>query len=176
MIGASTEGLKTACPNFLVGANMALSRRVLARVPRFDPELGPGALGFGGETLFARQLLAAGYRIRARFDVAVEHHFDEQRLAPEAVTETCRKTGRAKAYLAYHWDHSDLRGFDWIGCARCTLAYTWRRIMKADEWGRESPPSYWRLPTVEALAFLWQYAHERRRCRNYVKHGLVRNA
>lgn len=173
MIGASTERWETACPNFLVGANMAISRRVLAQVPRFDPELGPGALGYGGETLFAKQLLAAGYRIRARFDVAVEHHFDEQRLAPEAVTETCRKAGRAKAYLAYHWDHSDLRGFDWCGCVRKTLAYSWKRVFRASQWGRENPPEYWRLPAVEAAAFLSQYAHERRRGRRYERHGLA---
>jgi glycosyltransferase involved in cell wall biosynthesis len=41
---ASTEPIGRQTSEFAVGANMACSRKVLARVPAFDPELGPGAL------------------------------------------------------------------------------------------------------------------------------------
>jgi cellulose synthase/poly-beta-1,6-N-acetylglucosamine synthase-like glycosyltransferase len=46
---ASTDGWDARNPDAMNGANMAFSRRVLAKVPGFDPELGPGALGFWDE-------------------------------------------------------------------------------------------------------------------------------
>ena len=49
---SSTELLSAVDPAWVVAANLAFSRRVLARVPAFDPELGPGALGFEDEVLF----------------------------------------------------------------------------------------------------------------------------
>src|SRR5260221_11985896 len=44
---SATDGLKDGWLTEVVGANMAFHRRVLERVPKFDEELGPGALGFG---------------------------------------------------------------------------------------------------------------------------------
>ena len=69
---ASTELLSAEAPEYLVGANMALSREVFAKVPGFDPELGPGALGFYDDTLLGWQLQEAGYTIGSAFDVVVE--------------------------------------------------------------------------------------------------------
>ena len=77
---ASTETLAEDAPTNLTGANMAFHRRVLAKVPAFDVELGPGRLGFQDDVLFSKQLERAGYRIQRRFDVRVEHHFDFDRL------------------------------------------------------------------------------------------------
>ena len=68
---ASTEWLAQDGHEGMVGANMAISKRVLERVPEFDPELGPGTLGFGGETLFYLQLKEAGYRRLAAFDLVL---------------------------------------------------------------------------------------------------------
>ena len=50
----------------LTGANMAFARRVLERVPAFDPELGQGALGSCEESLFSRQLLCGRLSPRGR--------------------------------------------------------------------------------------------------------------
>ena len=59
----------------LVGGNMAFARRVLDTVPRFDPELGPGGLGFCDDTLFSLQLRAAGLRLLAAGeDSTALHH------------------------------------------------------------------------------------------------------
>src|SRR5688572_15573077 len=66
---ACTDGIDSDHPTSMVGANMAFSRKVLERVPAFDPELGPGALGFDDEAMFAWQLLEAGYRLLAAPDV-----------------------------------------------------------------------------------------------------------
>jgi hypothetical protein len=92
-------------PGVVFGASMALSRRVLDKVPGFEPELGAGRLGSGEETLFAWQALQAGYRITAAFDVTVEHHPDPSRLSREAYLGAALKRGRAHTYLRYHWFH-----------------------------------------------------------------------
>ncbi len=105
---ASTEDILPDRPDRFVGANMAFSRDVLDRVAAFEVELGPGALGFGDETLFSFQLRQAGYRLVTRFDVAVEHHFDPARLTRSKMLEAARQMGRSKAYVAYHWHHADL--------------------------------------------------------------------
>ncbi|HLJ53587.1 MAG TPA: glycosyltransferase family 2 protein, partial [Chthonomonadaceae bacterium] len=102
---ADTRGLDPERPMCMVGANMAFSRSVFARVPQFDTELGPGALGFCDETLFSMQLIEAGYRLRGQMDVFVEHHFDAARLAYGSLRDRMRKEGRCLAYIAHHWQH-----------------------------------------------------------------------
>lgn len=88
----------------LWGANMAFHRRVLGKVAGFDTELGAGALGFGEETLFAHQLLAAGFRIGGA-DVTVLHHPDERRISEADLLGAAEKRGRSHAYIAHHWHH-----------------------------------------------------------------------
>jgi len=102
---ASTQTLDRVHPDRMVGANMAFHRRVLRDVPSFDTELGPGALGFGDETLFSLQLCKAGYRLGAALDVAVEHHFDLNRLKRYSMIEIAQKMGRSEGFLAWHWRH-----------------------------------------------------------------------
>jgi glycosyltransferase involved in cell wall biosynthesis len=100
---ASTERLDPNHPSEMVGANMAFSRAVLQKVPRFDTELGPGAMGFGDETLFSWQLVRAGFRLKGALDVAVEHHFDPDRLSRASFLNAARLHGRSNGYLKYHW-------------------------------------------------------------------------
>ena len=63
----------------LVG-NCAFRRHVLERVYGFDPELGPGALGLGEDTLFGLQLTEAGYKIEYAKNALVVHFPDKSRL------------------------------------------------------------------------------------------------
>lgn len=105
---ASTESLDRDRPDRMVGANMAFHRRVLDKVPNFDAELGPGALGFADETLFSGQLLATGFRLIGMLDIAVEHHFDISRLTMVGMLDMAHKMGRSSGYLLYHWKHQQL--------------------------------------------------------------------
>ncbi len=91
----------------LTGANMAFARRVLEKVHCFDLEMGVGArVGAGAETLFSRQLLAAGFRlVAAGEDSTVEHHCGEHRLTRGSLTEVLMRHGRSQAYIDYHWRH-----------------------------------------------------------------------
>ncbi|MGH7215022.1 MAG: glycosyltransferase family 2 protein, partial [Tepidisphaeraceae bacterium] len=76
----STEHLRAdEPPPNMVGANMAFARRVLARVPQFDTDLGPGALGYHDDVLFSRQLAEAGFRIAFVPDALARHHFEPAR-------------------------------------------------------------------------------------------------
>ena len=102
---AATPGPDGAVPDAMVGANMAFSRDVLRRVPGFDVELGAGALGYMEETLFSLQLKRAGYRLVSRYQIAVEHHFDANRLKKATLIEAAAKRGRSSAYIHHHWEH-----------------------------------------------------------------------
>lgn len=102
---ASTGSIAQEDKPRMVGANMAFSRRVLEEVPGFDTDLGPGALGFDDDTLFAWQLLEAGYRMQLALDVCVEHHFEPDRLTRQSFLQSARKMGRSWAYVCYHWSH-----------------------------------------------------------------------
>ncbi|HVL38580.1 MAG TPA: glycosyltransferase family 2 protein [Fimbriimonadaceae bacterium] len=108
---ASTELLDRERPIGMVGANMAFARRVLDHVPTYDEELGAGSsYGFHEEVLFSRQLKKAGFKISPRFDVEVEHHFQEKRLLRSSFLDTAVKKGRSEAYLDYHYDHKSEEG------------------------------------------------------------------
>ncbi|MFY9621705.1 MAG: glycosyltransferase family A protein [Pyrinomonadaceae bacterium] len=169
---ASTDCLTAADPEYMVGANMAFSREVLAKVPAFDTELGPGALGFHDESLFTFQLKRAGYKVVSAFGVTVEHHFDECRLLRTSFFETARKMGRSSAYLAHHWEHEEIRR------PRVALALAQLRLAKwRVQRGREclSPEGMpqWEMFLLKQVHFHRQYLVERRRQHNYERHGLV---
>lgn len=100
---ASSEGLNGRCPGRMIGANMAFHRRVVASGLRFDPALGPGALGMGEETLLSYQMVSRGFRIGARLDVEVRHAFDPGRLCATAMASLARSMGRSEGYIAHHW-------------------------------------------------------------------------
>ena len=104
---ASTDELHPETPCRMVGANMAFGRHVLSKVPSFDTELGagPGLPGFGDETLFSALLLREGFRIKAALGVAVEHHFDINRINTDALLNLARRMGESEAFISWHFRH-----------------------------------------------------------------------
>jgi hypothetical protein len=169
---ASTEGLDPDQPARMVGANMAFHRRALQLVPEFDVELGPGALGFGDETLFSRQLLAAGCKLVSALDVAVEHHFDSSRLTGEGLLDLARKMGRTHAFVFHHWDHKRLR----LAHPRLILSGLKLHWARFSDWLTGSGNFGVSLSTIEAeqdYSFYCGYLIQRQRRRKYSLHGLV---
>jgi GT2 family glycosyltransferase len=169
---ASTEH-DAAEPPRLVGANMAFSRKVLERVPSFDTELGPGRLGFGDDTLFCYQLMAAGYRVVNASNACVKHHFDPNRLTRASFLATARKQGQTEAYLDRHWRH---RIEKWP-----RLRATWAmarlalwRIPRPHEWLRKEGASGAEMYYVQNLCRLRHYISEIRRPAAYEPGGLVK--
>ena len=165
---AGTDGLDRREPSRMVGANMAFARSVLEKVPAFDPELGPGAIGFGDDTLFSLQLRQAGYRIAAAFDAEVVHHFEERRLTVPHWLESARRMGRTDAWLAYHWENSD-----WARPWQMLLKAALRRGVLAARWSSIPAPERL-LQATRHLHACRQYLREFRRPRNYEPRGLVK--
>ena len=91
----------------MVGANMAYSKNVLAKVPSYGVELGPGALGLNDDILYSSQLKEAGYRMVSTNAAVVEHHFQEARLTRESLLKATEQYVASCAYLAHHWEHTE---------------------------------------------------------------------
>lgn len=171
---AATDFLDPREPEEMVGANMAVARTVLDRVPGFDPELGPGGFyGQADDSLFAWQLRRAGFRIAPRFDAAVEHHFDPRRLERSSFRRAAVHRGRTLAYLAHHWRHERL-SLPRLRAARTALRLLRRYLAHPGvRRVREGIPE-WEMTLLERLAFLRRWPRERRRPRNYDRFGLRR--
>ncbi|MGA3179076.1 MAG: glycosyltransferase family 2 protein [Verrucomicrobiota bacterium] len=154
----------------LIGASMAFHRRVLDRVPLFDPELGPGALGFGDDGLFSWQLEEAGFRIGYAPEALVTHHPDASRLSRASWLSAARARGRSEAYQLYHWLHGDIK------CARlrrwCLGAKLAAR-RRVTGMASEGAP-LWELSYVLHMEKCRQFQIECGRPRNYAKRGLRR--
>lgn len=169
---AATDWLDEQNPRGMVGANMAFSRDVLKHVPAFDTELGPGALGFGDEQLFASQLLEAGFRIVGRTHVCVEHHFEAHRLRRASWLQTARKRGRVHAYRGHHWEHWTSRWAAPRHLASLLRLALWRLAHSAVPDDEGCPERELNLEFATAL--YRAHLQERRRPRNYHFHGLAK--
>jgi glycosyltransferase involved in cell wall biosynthesis len=172
---AETNWIDAQEPQSMVGANMAFSREVLKQVPAFDVELDPGALGYFGDSLFAYQVKQAGYKLVAALNSRVEHHFDESRLSRSSFLEAARKHGRTWAYVKHHWLHETV-AHPGRQLLRAAMRYCYRRLKYRQECREAEGCPTWELLLLEEIYFYRQYFTERRRPRNYEKHGLVKRA
>lgn len=174
---ASTESLDPTNPGRLIGANMAFGRQVFSRVPGFDCELGAGALGYGEETLFASQLLAAGLVIGGALDAAVEHHFDPSRLTRAALLSAAEKAGRSEAYIAWHWAHELPEPCDRTLQSYRRDARMWAKLIRHRLLNRRDPATptcEWEIQQIKALAFRRQLRIEMLRPRGYSRRGTIK--
>jgi len=167
---ALSESLDPEQPSRLIGANMALHRRVFEVIPQFDPNLGPGRLGLEEETLLAHQLQQAGFRIIGALDVTVEHHFDSERLKHPSFKAAMHRLGQSKAYVSYHWRHqggSRLRSL--AGILKAAFQIGLRRFFsKAPEEGMPE----WEQAAWRNLHYHKQMLIEAGKPRSYDPHGL----
>jgi GT2 family glycosyltransferase len=157
----------------LIGANMGFRRSVLERVPRFDPELGPGALGFAEDTLFGWQLVQAGFKVGYAPKARAIHQLDVSRLRRRNWLNDSRKRGRTEAYRLYHWEHGDITSphLKWLWC---WIKLRLRRVL-------QRPPSLdsegcpgWEMSYVASMETFKQFCIEQRRPRNYSRRGLTK--
>jgi glycosyltransferase involved in cell wall biosynthesis len=171
---ASSDAFSSNPAGHLIGANMAFSRSVLAVVPTYDLELGPGTTqGSGEDTLFRRQIVQAGLRVGRAPEAVVEHHFDPSRLSRNYLLGYARRIGRSEAYIAHHWEHREMKHLRLSLCL-VALRLTRRRAIHVDNWRRKEGAQAWELDGVRNCAFLRHYLQLAGTPRNYTKHGLVR--
>ncbi len=156
----------------LIGTNMAIHRQVLERVPGFDPELGPGQLGFGEDTLFGAQLRQAGQRT-ARVPLDAEHHFLPERLTRVNFLSHPKKLRRSAAYTTHHWEHESLKMTRVNFTRKIAQLAVWRAAHPAEV--RNSEGMHPReIHHLRSLHLYGQALIERRRPRNYERYGLVK--
>ncbi len=170
---AASEGLEDGWLTEMIGANMGFHRRVLDRLPHFDEELGPGALGFGDDTLFSWQLEEAGFRLGRAPDAVVEHHCDEERLLRRSYLETAKKAGQSRAYLGYHWKQEDI-SWPLLRMLVVHLKMVRRRLISGKDMTRIEGCAEWEVSLVRELSHYRQLMIERGRPRNYNRRGLVK--
>ena len=168
---ASTQYLKPEELDRMVGANMAFGREVLERVAAFDAELGAGALGFGEESLFSRQILEAGFKLEIALDVCVEHHFDASRLARVHLIDAAQRRGRVSAYTKHHWEHTQIN-HPHYGLARAVLRLMWWRFLRRKQLQKATIAPVWELSMIWEISLYRAWLTERRRPRKYQKRGL----
>jgi glycosyltransferase involved in cell wall biosynthesis len=166
MFLASTEAMDPDRMDIMIGANCAFSRRVLNKVPSFDPELGPGALGFCEDILFSHQLVKAGYRLTAVFDHPVIHHFNSSRLSRNSFVERARAEGRSCAYVMHHWEHREIR-FAYLRLCAAFVRLQMGKRLRGRKWPHQEGIAEWEFLSIRRLAFRRQYLRERRRVRRY---------
>ncbi len=168
---ASSEEINPASPKSMVGANMAFSRNVLTRVPGFDTELGSGALGFGEDYMFASSLLAAGYRLMAVLDVAVEHRPSVDRLKRAAYLKAADRSGRTLGYMFHHVQHMRRSAVNLHILKQLIKLGILRFIRKP--YHKEEGIPLWEFEILQSVGMLRQYKLEKMRPYRYEANGVM---
>jgi hypothetical protein len=83
------------------GVSMGASRAVLESVG-FDEALGTARRPYGGDVVFRRDVVGAGFREQPVAGVAVERHLGPRALARRELIARARAHGRAAAYVDRH--------------------------------------------------------------------------
>ncbi len=160
-------------PDEIPGANMAVHRRVFQRVPAYDTELGGGGLGNCEDSLFSRQLIAAGFRLGLAREAPVEHHFQVTKLQYGQWIRNARAAGHSQAYLLHHWYHRSLQA------PRARRIYLMvklalRQSLRPRRNELEEGIPAWEMSYRHDIACCNQYLRERLLARKYDRLGLVK--
>jgi glycosyltransferase involved in cell wall biosynthesis len=157
----------------MIGANMAFSRKVLDIIKGFDPELGPGRLGFSDDVLLSWMIQRTGYVIHCCRGPAVEHHFDPERLTRESLLRRALIEGRISAYLFHHWLQSDFR-FISFRLIAVQIALASSRFFRLPFTLPVEGCPEWELNLQMKVGFWRQYSVETRRPRKYSDDQFIR--
>ena len=168
---ASTHFIDPNTPETAIGANMAIHRRVLDKVPQFDEELGPGALGLWEDTLFSLQLRKAGYSLAKVPATIVEHHFEPKRLEQASFISRAKSEARSSAYVAWHWNHTNDRPRRWL-IMEYKLRLMLKRLWQRNARGSSEGIAEWHMNLVTGIEYHRHLRRERLRPRNYEQFGL----
>ena len=146
------DPLTSSEPLILIGANMAIHRRVIETVGGFDPELGPGAIGMGEDTHLSHRIEQAGFRLAAIPDATVEHYFDLHRCDDESQRKASRQLARAKAYMDAHF-HRRKAATSWLGALKSWLWLARRRARRVCFGPERCPLTGWELHQEAEVAY-----------------------
>lgn len=159
----------------MIGANMAMTRRVFEQLGGFDTDLGPGGAGgwvAGDDVLLSYQVREAGFRIMPRLQIQVEHHLQANRLSRATFVRRAFLEGQQEAYIYHHWLHGKVRLArfkKWVRQGQLAVL----RLLRRQEVLQPEGAADWELNLLKQIGFLQQYPRESRRPRHYPKRGLV---
>ncbi len=155
----------------IIGANFAIGRHVLSKVPEFDTYLGAGALGFYEDSLFSRQLREAGFRFMVADVGKVIHCFNADRLLRSSLLNASQRLGRSIGYAYYHWDHVFPRPY--LRQALLNYSYYLRASIKKSHSGTEGC-SFRLMSAVIDVNIIKGYFLEKHQAPHYSRKGLKR--
>ena len=160
----------------LVGANMAVTRRLYDQGVGYDVNLGPGtALGYMDDILLARHLTSLGATIGLAEDGVVEHHVDASRLSREDWIKGATRLGRSLAYIAHHWDHTRISFPLLRQWKKQAELWLWRQRTKPNLDPKSEGISEHELGCIQHIAYLEQYRIESRKPHNYGKGKILKS-
>lgn len=159
----------------LIGASMGIHRSVFDTIGKFDEELGPGASGFGEETLLWRQMLEAGLVIYPVCDTHVTHHPQASRLLRGSWLATAKRFGEGGAYIMHHWEHGNVT-FPALRALAVRIKLYLRRIPQRTAALDDEGCPAWEMSYLVRIAMLERFIIERRKPRKYKRRGLRKMA
>lgn len=155
----------------LIGASMGIRRSTFDVIGNFDEELGPGASGFGEETLLLRQMLQARLEILPVLDTYVTHYPEVSRLLRVNWLATAARFGGGGAYIMHHWEHADI-AFPALRALTVRLKLYLRRLPRRRPSLDEEGCPAWEMSYLVRIAMLERFIIERRKPRKYARRGL----
>ncbi len=171
-LASTADYLSPEHPSEMCGANMAFHRRILDKVPGYDPELGPG-LGGGEETLLSWQIREAGFRIVAAPEAELEHCPSVKRLRYAHWVKVAWVNGWARAYLTHHWKQARFPFPRLTACYLAAKLFLRRRLTRRP--GPEDEGiARWEMDYLWELSTRLHFLKECRLPRKYAKRGLVK--
>jgi glycosyltransferase involved in cell wall biosynthesis len=150
----------------LVGASMGIHRSVFETIGNFDEKLGPGATGFGEETLVWMQMMEAGLRIFPVNDTFVIHRPDPSRLLRCAWLSAAARYGRTNAYLMHHWQHARVP-YPALRVCLLRMKLFLRRLPRRSQPLDAEGCSDWEMSYLTRIEGLERFIEESGRPRNY---------
>lgn len=159
---------KDVLSKVVTGANVAIKKDVLLAVRGFDPELGPGRLGAGEDSLLGFQLQCLGCRfIVAGEEATVVHFFSTGRFKRSAFIRYAKAAACSNAYIQYHWYHKSVK-FAFVRCCKSYIGLWW---VRATRWKYRCiegilPHEHYQITKIW---YYWQFNKEQRRIQNYSK-------
>lgn len=157
----------------LVGASMGIRRSVFEKIGDFEEELGPGATGYGEETLVWLQMREAGMIIRPVKSTHVVHHPDESRLLRSSWLSAAARYGETRAFMMHHWEHSGYRYLRLRSAVLKVKLWIRRCLAGKQDLGQEGCPA-WEMSYMVELESITRFPREACRPRLYPKRGLHR--
>lgn len=173
MLAANTheapENIKLA-----IGANLVFNRRVLDKVPAFDVELGPGAIGFCDDLLFNWQAREAGFRLVPVLspEATVVHYPNPARFTRQAFESRAKREGKSLAYIHYHWTQDDILKAKLFSLKRRLRLNLVKLAVK--DFG--DVPKQAVMLLLQDVAFYDELQRLRGQVRNYTRRGLIKVA